>query len=120
MQANDYQKLAARTLIDKPGFDISDNEIMVIWTALGLAGEAVEVVECVKKGVLHRHGIDKEKLAKEIGDSLWYIAGLCTTLGLNMAEVMQSNIEKSEVRYPNGFSPDDSKRRVDAIAQEES
>ena len=35
MNANDYQQLAARTLIDKPGFDISNTDIMIIWNAVG-------------------------------------------------------------------------------------
>lgn len=42
--------------------------MMLIWTAIGLVGEAGEVAELVKKGVFHRHGIDKEKLKNELGD----------------------------------------------------
>ena len=113
IQVSDYQGLAARTLIDAPGFEIPDNEMMIIWTSLGLAGESGEVVELAKKGVFHRHGIDKERFNKELGDVLWYVASLCTVLELDMANVMQDNIDKLMVRYPNGYSPDDSRRRVD-------
>lgn len=113
MDAKEYQKLAARTLIDKPDFEISDREIMAIWDAIGLAGEAGEVADHIKKGVFHQHGIDLEKLQKEIGDVLWYAAALCTTLGMDMSEVMQANIEKLKVRYPNGYSSTDSQKRVD-------
>ena len=102
MDANEYQKLAARTLIDRPDFAISDRDIMVVWDALGLAGEAGEVADHVKKGVFHRHGINLEELKKEIGDTLWYTAALCTTLGFDMSEIMQGNIEKLRVRYPDG------------------
>lgn len=113
MDANEYQKLAARTLISKPGFNISDVEIWAIWDVIGLAGEAGKVADHIKKGVFHQHGIDYPKLRKEIGDTLWYAAALCTTLGLNLSEIMQENIEKLKVRYPDGFNAEDSLRRVD-------
>ena len=113
MEAKQYQKLAARTLIDAPDFEIPDSEIMVVWSAIGLAGEAGEVAELAKKGVFHRHGIDKEKFKNELGDCLWYIAALCTTMELDLAEIMEENIEKLKKRYPNGFSSMDSIRRVD-------
>ena len=115
MDANEFQRLAARTLIDRPGFEISDTEIMAVWDALGLAGEAGEVADLIKKGVFHRHGIDLPKLEKEIGDTLWYVAALCTTLGIDMSAIMQANIEKLKVRYPNGYSSEDSLRRIDLI-----
>lgn len=113
MEANEYQKLAARTLIERPGFPIQDKEIMAVWDALGLAGEAGEVADDIKKSVFHQHGIDLEKISKEIGDTLWYVAALCTTLGLDMSEIMKANIEKLRVRYPNGYNSADSKARVD-------
>ena len=116
MDAYEYQKLAARTLIDAPDFKIPDNEIMLVWNAIGLAGEAGEVAELVKKGVFHRHGIDDEfrqKMKKELGDVAWYMAALCTKLDLDMGEVMQANIDKLLERYPNGFSSVDSVKRVD-------
>ena len=116
MNANEYQKLAARTLLEKPGFEISPDQLMMVWAAIGLAGETGEVAELVKKGIFHQHGIDIETLKKELGDVLWYVAALCTQFHLNMSEIMQQNIEKLNVRYPNGFSSIDSKRRIDVPA----
>jgi NTP pyrophosphatase (non-canonical NTP hydrolase) len=113
INATEYQRLAARTLIDGPDFTISNDEIMIIWNAIGLAGEAGEVAELAKKAIFHQHGIDKEKLAKELGDCLWYIAALCTKLDFDMSEIMQSNIEKLILRYPNGYNSDDSQKRAD-------
>ncbi len=118
MQANNYQTKAARTLIDKPDFEISNGDIMVIWNAIGLAGEAGEVCELVKKGIFHQHGIDHDKLKKELGDCCWYLAALCTKLGFDLGEVMQENIDKLQQRYPDGYSSADSKARVDTAEQE--
>ncbi len=117
MNATEYQKLAARTLVDKPGFVLTDQEHMAVWNALGLAGEAGEVADEIKKAVYHRHGINIPKVKKEIGDVLWYAAAVCTTLGLDLGEIMQANIDKLKERYPNGFNTDDSLKRVDVKAE---
>lgn len=113
MNASIYQQQAARTLIDAPGFEISDTDMMLVWNALGLAGEAGEVAETVKKGILHQHGLDRDKMAKELGDVCWYLAALCTKLGLDLGDVMQANIDKLMLRYPDGFRSADSIARVD-------
>lgn len=114
MNATEYQNLAARTLIPDPDFEITNLQIMIAWNAIGLAGEAGEINELVKKGIFHQHGLDREKMAKELGDCLWYIAALCTKLDLDMGEIMAANIEKLVQRYPNGYNSEDSKARVDA------
>ena len=116
MTPNDYQKLAARTLIAAPGFEIPGGDMMLVWCALGLTGEAGEVADSVKKGVLHRHGLNYAALEIELGDVLWYVAALCTLAGVDMGTVMALNIEKLKRRYPGGFSSEDSKRRVDVEA----
>jgi NTP pyrophosphatase (non-canonical NTP hydrolase) len=113
MDASDYQYKASRTLIQKPDFIISDKGIMLVWCAIGLTGEAGEVAEVIKKGVFHQHGLDREKLLKEIGDTLWYLAGLCSVLDVDISTVMEQNIEKLRIRYPDGFSAEASRRRVD-------
>lgn len=112
MNANEYQQEAARTLIDNPHIPTSD-EMMILWGVMGLAGEAGEVTELAKKGIMHRHGLDRRKMLDELGDCLWYIAALCTRLNVPIETVMQRNLDKLRLRYPNGFTPEDSKRRVD-------
>lgn len=111
MDANQYQKMAGRTLIDKPDAQYTDHEIMIVWNAIGLAGEAGEVADHIKKGVFHQHGIDKDKLVKELGDVLWYVAALCTKLDVSMGDVMNTNVEKLLKRYPNGYNSTDSINR---------
>lgn len=110
---NKYQKQAARTLIDSPDFDLLNTELMIIWNAIGLAGETGEILDHIKKGIFHEHGLDRDHLKEELGDVMWYIAGLCTKLGLDLDEVLAFNIKKLERRYPNGYSSEDSKNRVE-------
>lgn len=80
--------------------------------ALGIAGEAGEVADLIKKHIGHGHELDKSKLVRELGDVLWYVAGLATVLGVPLSEVAQVNISKLSKRYPNGFSSEASKNRA--------
>lgn len=103
MDAEIYQSLAGRTLIDTPDYEYTGDEIMLVWNALGLAGEAGEVADTIKKVVFHRHALDRDALIKELGDVLWYVAAICTKLDVSMSEVMQRNIDKLKARYPEGW-----------------
>lgn len=111
MNSNEYQVEAKRTLIDAPG-TFSDMDIMIIWNAIGLAGEAGEVANLVKKGIFHRHGLDVDKVLDELGDVLWYVSSLCDELGFSLEDVMAYNIDKLRKRYPDGFNSEDSLNRT--------
>jgi len=106
MDFDAYQRLAARTAQPERG-----TLERVTNGALGLAGEAGEVVELVKKHRYHGHDLDTARMQKELGDVLWYIAELCTVAGLSLADVATANIDKLRARYPEGFSEDRSRDR---------
>lgn len=111
MHADEYQRSAARTLIDAPDAIYTNNEIMLVWNAIGLAGEAGEVANTIKKAVFHRHGVDRRQMIDELGDVLWYVAALCSKLNVPMSSVMELNIAKLQKRYPNGYTSEDSKNK---------
>lgn len=79
--------------------------------ALGISGEAGEVTDYIKKVAFHGHELDKDKLVKEIGDVLWYAALLADTIGINLEEIAIRNIDKLKIRYPEGFSHENSINR---------
>lgn len=103
MDATTYQEKARRTLIDRPDFRITEEEVMILWAAFGIAGESGEVLDRIKKDIFHQQGLHKEEIKKELGDLLWYIAALCTKLGLDLGEVMEHNIAKLLIRFPDGW-----------------
>lgn len=80
---------------------------------MGLAGEAGEVVDLIKKTVYHGVPLDKEKLIKELGDVRWYFEVLCYCVGTTMEEVENINVEKLRKRYPDGFTTQASIERKD-------
>ncbi|GAB4425524.1 MAG: nucleoside triphosphate pyrophosphohydrolase family protein [Chloroflexi bacterium OHK40] len=108
MDANDYQRLALRT--EAPGRDQRDR---LLNAALGLAGEAGEFSDSLKKWAYHSHELNEAELRKELGDVLWYVALACDALGLRMGDVMDANIEKLRRRYPEGFSSERSRNRAE-------
>lgn len=67
--------------------------------ALGVAGEAGEVAEVIKKS-LRGGGFDfnREHLLLELGDVLWYLVGLADTFGWSLEDVMEANYQKIEAR----------------------
>ena len=105
MEVNEYQKLAMTTL--NPALDKRD---ILINSVMGLCGESGEAIDIVKKWMAQGHELDRERLAKELGDIAWYLAEAATALDLSLEEILQANIEKLKKRYPEGF---DETRSID-------
>ena len=106
MTINEYQKLAMTTL--NP--DLSKKDVLINGV-MGLCGESGEAIDIVKKWLAQGHALDKEKLAKELGDICWYVAETATALDLSLEDIMAANIEKLRKRYPEGFDADRSRNR---------
>ena len=94
---NDYQKHAITTIV-QTGDPFKDLMAYI----LGLGGESGEVLEKVKKIVRDKGGVltaeDKEKIVKELGDVLWYIAVIADGLNYDLQEVADINIKKLQDR----------------------
>lgn len=93
MTFDEYQQQALTTLIEH-----SDPLMSKTILAMGVAGEAGEVIEKWKKIVAYKGGVvsaeDKAELGKELADVIWYIAVLAHKLGLSLDELMQQNVAK--------------------------
>lgn len=111
MNFDEYQKLAIRTAkqIDQ-NFDL-------MHTAFGLAGEAGEFADAIKKHLVYDKPLDKANVFEEIGDILWYCALACETMGVDMNEIAQQNISKLKLRYPEKYSNKLADERLDKICK---
>ena len=100
MDFDEYQTLSRETAI------YPDKDGNFVYPTLGLAGEAGEVAEKVKKVIRDKNGImdreTKDKISKELGDVLWYVAQLATELKLSLDEVAIANITKLQSRKERG------------------
>jgi NTP pyrophosphatase (non-canonical NTP hydrolase) len=115
MKFNEYQELSKRTMpkpVSVVGKPIYTKDSMVNYI-MGLSGETGEFIDLVKKKWYHQHPISNEDVKKELGDILHYWVGLCDMFGFTAEEVATENLFKLGKRYPNGFSKEDSIRRVD-------
>ena len=108
MEANEYQRLAMTTL--NP--ELSRRDVLIN-SVMGLCGEAGEAIDIVKKWMAHGHELDREHLAKELGDIAWYLAEAATALDLSLDEILEANIEKLKKRYPQGFDTARSQNRTE-------
>lgn len=101
MTFNEYQKKALETAI----FNKDPLMDKTIW-AMGISGEAGEILEKWKKIVAYKDGKitdeDIEGLKKELGDVLWYVALLAHSLNIELDDVVKLNVEKLASRKARG------------------
>lgn len=108
MNINEYQKAALRT-----SSNMNEQYPRILNGVLGLAGESGECVDIVKKHLFQGHELDKEHIAKELGDIAWYLAVAADAIGYDIETIMQMNVDKLMKRYPDGFDKDKSLNRTE-------
>ena len=109
MTINEYQKEAMRTA---SGMNY-EHHGMLMNAALGICGEGGEVADIVKKATFQGHTLDREHVAKELGDVAWYIAVGAQAIGYDLETILQMNVDKLKARYPTGFSTEASLHRAE-------
>jgi NTP pyrophosphatase (non-canonical NTP hydrolase) len=103
MKFDEYQQKAEK-------FDFFEPEdlkaVGFVEKVLGLTGEAGEVADKIKKILRDKNGELTEEykkgVAKELGDTLWYLATIARYLEIPLSEVAKMNIEKLEGRLERG------------------
>ena len=105
MTGNEYQALAARTI--NLGLTSEGQRMHALH---GMAAEIGELHSLYQKAY-QGHTMNEEHAKKEVGDILWMIAEYCTANGWNLDDIMQLNIDKLRVRYPEGFDAEHSLHR---------
>jgi NTP pyrophosphatase (non-canonical NTP hydrolase) len=90
--------------IVKPGHDIlvqlTPLQASVLHMAVGVSGEAGELLDAVKKHAVYQKQLDIDNVREEAGDILFYLTGLLNELGLTLNECIEANVEKLSKRYP--------------------
>ena len=118
MNPNEYQKAALRTessdsISEVFNTDVKHIDIVRLLNgAAGLCGESGEVMDLIKKHLFQGHELDKEHVAKELGDVAWYLAVAADAIGYDLEFILKMNIDKLRSRYPGeGFDSERSKHR---------
>jgi NTP pyrophosphatase (non-canonical NTP hydrolase) len=109
-------------LLFKPGEDIlktmSPDDMELNHAALGVAGEAGELVDALKKYLMYRNPLDRKNVVEELGDLEFYMEAIRQNTGIERAETLDANYNKlMNKRYPNGYSDQAAQARADKVGE---
>jgi NTP pyrophosphatase (non-canonical NTP hydrolase) len=88
------------TLFVKPDDTIG----RTVHAAVGISGEAGEVLDMIKKSWIYGKDLDRTKLVLEMGDILFYYFALMAQHGITLDEIAEANYAKLAARYPQGYT----------------
>lgn len=92
--ADAYQEFASKAIRPE-----SEGKNLIVGFALGLGGEAGEVLDDIKKREYHGRDIPIEHTVEELGDLLWYASNIANQLGYKLSDIMDMNQNKLTNRY---------------------
>ena len=98
MTLSDYQSAAARTT--NRALTHGDR---LLDAAAGLAEEAGEVLALIRKHRFQGKSLERDEVVAELGDALWCLTTVATTLDITLDEVADQNIAKLKARHPDGL-----------------
>lgn len=106
------------TALAKPGADIvaslTPASAHALHMAVGVSGEAGELLDAVKKYAIYVKPIDRANVVEELGDMEFYMQGLREGLGITREETLEGNIGKLSKRYSSGtYSNTQAQERAD-------
>lgn len=104
--------------LKKQGYNIKQeltgNKCDIMHMAIGVAGEAGELLDAIKKHVIYNKALDVDNVIEELGDLEFYMQGLRETLGISRVRTLNENIKKLDKRYNQGTYTDaDARNRAD-------
>lgn len=123
MESKEYQFKTAE--VDRKSMDdvigrIDDQAIRLLHHAMGIGGEAGELVDAIKKHIFYGKPLDEKNVVEEIGDILWYATRLLNVLGYSLEDAMGANhIKLNKKRYAKGYSDKAAVDRADKKEEED-
>lgn len=94
--------------------EITGEDAHLMHMAIGICGEAGELMDAIKKRVIYRKALDRENVLEELGDLEFYLEGMRQGLSISREECLAANIKKLGVRYQGmKYSDDAARQRAD-------
>lgn len=84
--------------------DMKLDQMDALHMAVGVSGEAGELLDAIKKWTIYQKPLDRENVVEELGDLEFYMEGLRQALGIRRVETLEHNIRKLSTRYLDGYS----------------
>jgi NTP pyrophosphatase (non-canonical NTP hydrolase) len=136
MNPNVYQAAAARTEADpcksasrmESVLPVDPNSpdslhlmpVRINHAIVGLAGEVGELAQLLERWVYYGQSLSVPDVEEEVGDCLWYLALLCTAVGIPMGRAMEGNLAKLKARFPHRFTEEAAANRDSAAERKAS
>ncbi len=113
MTLSDY---IAQALETEPGQDLYEEsrdalDMRLLHAVIGIATEAGELLDVVKKSVFYGTELDNRNLIGELGDIMWYVAILLDCTGIDLRDVLDANLNKLSIRHGHSFRPSNDTER---------
>jgi len=83
---------------------IQPETVRLLHATMGMATEAAELVDMLKKHIFYGRKLDLVNAAEEVGDSQWYAGLAIDVLKTTMNDILTMNINKLRLRYPEKFT----------------
>jgi len=104
--------------LTKPGSaikkEITPFDCHILHMAIGVSGEAGELLDAIKKAVIYRKPIALDNVIEELGDLEFYMEGLRTALQITRGQCLEENILKLQERYAQlKYTDKDAQERAD-------
>ena len=106
MKLNEYVQWTSRTFASLESKLIEDVHML-----FGLSTETGELQDVYKKHIAYKTPIDIVNVQEEIGDIMYYLASFCRINNFDLEEILETNVNKLESRYPNKFSTNNALKR---------
>jgi NTP pyrophosphatase (non-canonical NTP hydrolase) len=110
---NEYSEFVRSRKKDPAAIEASARNLDLIHMAMGISGEAGELLDAIKKHVIYGKALDVGHVIEELGDLEFYMEGLRQTLKLSRDRIIADNITKLGKRYPSGYSDHHASERND-------
>lgn len=105
MNLKEYKEESKRTFAYKTE-PLDEATTDLLHCAIGVATESGELLDAFKKHIYYGKPLDTVNLGEEIADCMWYLSNLARLANLDIEKLLDNNIAKLRVRFPEKFSTD--------------
>lgn len=93
--------------------EITPGKMNLLHVSFGLGTEVGELQDAIKKHVINGKPLDRKNVVEEMGGVLFYYEAILQSVGVTMDEVRQFNMDQLAARYPQGYSDEAARARLD-------
>ena len=94
-------------------FKPTPEQCELLHAAIGIAGEAGELLDAVRKHVFDGQPLDGDNIIEELGDLCFYLEAAMQAIKMKRADIEELNMAKLFERYKDGYSDQQAQERKD-------